>query len=132
VRSNACRVGLASVTHLTSLSVTIPLCDKLLPSLREAYRFAWPTATVIADYAFSRKALGSMSCLKELSLDIRHVQSSRPPAHAEEAGNNNAVGRLPNQIAAWHLPSMPLTSFSISGIALGKEQLNYTPDLQVC
>lgn len=119
------------MTHLTSLSVTIPLCDKLLPSQRDANRHAWPAAAAIADYAFSQKCLASMPCLKELALEIQHImQSSRSPTHAEEAGNGTD-NNPSNQIAAWNLPSGQLNSFSISGVALGTEQLNYKPEIQV-
>lgn len=122
---------MASVTHLTSLSVTIPLCDKLLPAQRDASRHAWPAAAAIADYAFSQKCLSSMPCLKELALEIQHImQSSRSPTHAEEAGNG-AEQNQSSQISAWNLPSGQLTSFSLSGVALGTEQLNYSPEIQV-
>lgn len=128
---NACRAGIASVTHLTSLSVAIPLCDKLLPSQRDGIRHAWPAAAAIADYAFSQKCLASMPGLKEVALDIQHMQSSRSPAHAEEAGNAADNNNPASQIASWSLPDGQITSFSISGVALGTEQLNYKPEIQV-
>lgn len=127
---NFCRAGIATVTNLASVSVTVPLCDKLLPSQRDANRHAWPAAAAIADYAFSHKCLASMPCLRELALEVQHMQSSRSPTHAEEAGHGPDHNPV-SQIAAWNLPSRQLTSFSISGVALGIEQLNYKTETQV-
>lgn len=121
---------MASVTQLSSLSVTVPLCDKLLPSQRDTNRHSWPAAAAIADYAFSRRCLASMPNLKHLSVDIQHMQASRSPSHAEEAGNG-ADSNSSSSMAAWNLPFCKLSSFSISGIAIGTDQFNYEAQTQV-
>jgi hypothetical protein len=126
-----CRVGIASVTQLTTLSVSVPLSERPHSlAQREANRRNWPAAAAIADYAFSRKCLSSMPRLRDLTFEMQHISpSSRSSAPTEEAGSvaeNNNI----NLLAAWQLPSCNLTSFSVSGVALGPAQLN-NPDTQV-
>lgn len=124
-----CRVGLASVTQLKTLKITAPLCDL---SPREATRHSWSAAARIVNYAFSDTCLSSMPCLQNLTIDLQHInmRSARPVGEALQPPDSRAS--VSDDFCAWDLPSRPLKSLSLSGVALGDRQLNYKQTTKVC
>lgn len=74
-----------------------------------------------------------MPNLKDLSFELQHVSIRNPrPAEAPVQANadvNTPVNR--GELAAWDLPACQLTALSLSGVAIGEQQLNYRHDTKV-
>eukprot|EP00892_Ulva_mutabilis_P000653 jgi/Ulvmu1/10589/UM065_0043.1 len=116
-------VGLASVTQLKTLKVTAPLCD-MAYAPRDASRQGWSAAACIVHHAFSDSCLSSMPCLRDLQVDLQHVniRTARPGDALQPAENGPSAS---DDFCAWDLPTCDLKTFCLSGVALGDRQLNH-------
>ena len=124
-----CRQSIAAVTQLKSLSVTVPLYA-MAYAHRDLAWHSWAAAARIADHAFSPRCLSSMPSLQHLSIDLQHgmMRTLRPDDAPLPAGARPLVRE---SACVWALPSCPLTSLTLSGVALGHQQLNYQPATKV-
>lgn len=114
---------------MKTLKVTAPLCDVTFAT-RDTSRHGWAAAARIVNYAFSDACLSSMPCLQHLKIDLQHVnlRSARPGEALPPADQR---GSSRDDVCAWDLPTCSLKSFSLAGVALGTQQLNFKQATQV-